>query len=99
MDPLIEQGFLDLEISNDTVYACAAALKTVVEEGVGAALPSPSPTTPSGRVAALSLLQLRYTCGVSGDAELPPIWEEADLAKGHKGGLSTLNHTLLRGIP
>ena len=81
-------------ISDAEVNAFSATLKVV-----GEALPAPLFYAPAGRVAALSLLQLRYTCGVSGDAELPPIWEEADLAKGHTGGLSTLNHTLLRGIP
>ena len=63
------------------------------------ALPSPSPIAPSGRVSALSLLYLRFSWVVAGDADLPPIWEEAARVKERMEGLSTLNHTLFRGIP
>ena len=81
------------------VQAFVAALQVVVTVGVGVALPSPSPITPSGRVADLSLLHLRFACGVAVDAYHPPIWEELSLVKGRMEGLATLNQTLLKGLP
>ena len=88
-----------LGISDATVHALADAMQGVVEEGVGAALPTPSPRSPLGRVAALSILHLRFACGVLEDSDLPPIWEEVTRTKGRMEGLATLNQTLLRGIP
>ena len=51
-----------------------------VLQGVVAAVPSLSPAPPSGSVAALSLIHLRFSYGVAGD-------------------LTTLNESLLIGIP
>ena len=47
----------------------------------------------------LLLLHLRFACGVAGDTDLPLIWEEEYRAKGRTKNLTTLKHTLLRGIP
>ena len=45
------------------------------------------------------ILYLRFACGVGGEADLTPIWEEVARVKGRMEGLYTLNQTLLRGIP
>ena len=66
---------------------------------MGAALPYPSPSSTSGRAAALSLLHLCFTYRVAGDSHLPPIWEKVACAKGCTDGLATLNHNFLRGLP
>ena len=65
---------------------------------MGGDLPSPSLAVTSGRVAALSLLHLRFAWGVIGDADLPTVWEEVVLVKGLTEGPTTLNQALLRGI-
>ena len=88
-----------LGISDTTVRTITSALQGVVAARVGADLPSPSPSASSGRVADLSLLHLRFACGVAGDLDLSPIWEEVARAKGRMEGLATFNQTLLRGIP
>ena len=67
--------------------------------GVGVSLPLPSTTVPSGRVVALLIIHLHFACGVEWGAELPPIWEEVARMKGRTEGLTTLNQTLLMGIP
>ena len=59
MVPPPEPGLGSFMISN-------TALKGVVEVGVGAALPSPSSTTPAEIVAALLLLNLRFVFGFAG---------------------------------
>ena len=87
-----------LRLLDTMVHTFASALQGVVAVGVGAALPSPSPSAPLGRVAVISLLHLRFACGVAGDSDLPPIWEEVARTKGRIEGLATLNQTLLRGI-
>ena len=56
-----------------TVHAFADVLQEMVVAGVGVDLPSPSPSAPMGRVAALSLIHLCFACGVVGDSDLPPI--------------------------
>ena len=91
MGSLPEQVLAALGISNATVHTLVAALEGVVSLGVGAALPSPSPAAPSGKVPLLSLLHLCFTCGVVGDADLPPIWEEVARVKGCTEGLYNLN--------
>ena len=80
-----------LGILDATVHAFAAALQGVVAAGVGAALTSPSHSAPSGGVAALFLIHIRFAYGVAVDLDLPPIWEEVACAKGRMGGLATLN--------
>ena len=54
-------------------------------------LPSTSPVAPSGKVAALSLLHLRFVYGVVGDADPPPILEDVAHVKECTEGLTTLN--------
>ena len=97
--PLPAPGLVKLGISDAAFHALSAALQGGVEVGVGVALHSPSTTTPSGRVAPLSLIHPHFACGVAGDADLTPIWEEVAHVKGCTEGLSTLNQTLLRGLP
>ena len=82
MGPLPAQGLAVIGISDATPHAFAAALKGVVTELVGAALHSPSPVAPPGRVAALLLLHLCFTCCVAKYEDLTPLWEEVDRVKG-----------------
>ena len=51
------------------------------------------------KVARLSLLHLRFACGVAGDSELPPIWDAIVQGRGNTEGLATLKQTLMRGLP
>ena len=88
-----------LVLSDANVHTFADALQVVVAAQVGSSPPSPSPIAPLVRVATLSLLHLCFKCGLTGYAELPPIWEEVARMKGRIEGLATLNQTLLRGIP
>ena len=60
-----------------------------------AALPSPSPAAPAGKVATLLLLYLRFSCGVAGDEDLPLIRKEVVRGKVRKEGISTLNQNLM----
>ena len=66
-------GLTVLGLLDETVHAFTSALQGVMAAGVGAALPSPSPSATSGRVAALSIIHLCFECGVEGDLDLPPI--------------------------
>ena len=54
---------------------------------------------PVGRFTTLSLLNLRFACGVAGDGDMSPIWEVVARGKGRTEGLATLNNTLVRGMP
>ena len=56
-------GLGDFGVSNTSVHAFTSILQGVLVAGMGADLPSPSPTTPSGRFTALSLLHLCVACG------------------------------------
>ena len=47
----------------------------------------------------LSLLYLRFTCGLGRDVELPPIYKEVAHLKECMEGLATLKQKLLREIP
>ena len=71
-----------LGLSDDTVHAFAAALQGMVTAGVGEALPYPSPSAPSGRVAKILLFHLCFACRVAGDLDFPPIWEKVARTKG-----------------
>ena len=54
------------------MHAFVLAMQGVVANGVAAALPSPAPSGPMGKVPTLSLLHLRFVCGVAADVDLPP---------------------------
>ena len=84
-------GFFDV-----AVHIFAAALQGVVTSGMEA--PPPPPAAPEGRVTALSILHLRFACGVAGDGEMSPIWEAVTRGKGRTESLATLNQMLMRGI-
>ena len=66
--------------------------------GVAVSLPSPAPSGPTGKVATLSLLHLRFVCRVAVDVDLPPIWESFARGRGKMDGLATLNQALMRGL-
>ena len=76
----------------------AAGLQGVVAVGVSAALPSPAVSGLTGKVATLSLLHLRFTCGVAADVDLPPIWDSAAQGRGNMDRLATLNQVLMRSL-
>ena len=80
------------------MHALAAPLQGVVANWVAAALPSPAPAGPTGKVATLSLLHLRFVCGVAADVDLPPNWESVARGRGKMDGLATLNQALIRGL-
>ena len=92
-------GLAVLGLSDATLQAFVAAMQSVVTAGVVSALPSPSPDALGGKVARLSLLHLRFACGVAGDDDLPPLWEAVALGWGKMEGLATLNHALMRCLP
>ena len=99
MRPPSATGLADLGLSDSALHAFAAALKGVVEAGVSATVPSPAPSAPTGKVATLSLLYIRFTCGVAVDGGLPCIWEVVAWGKGWIEGIATLNQFLMRGLP
>ena len=66
-------GLATLSLLDATLQAFSASLQGVVTAGVVSVLPSPSPATPRGKFARLSLLHLHFLCGVAGDIDLPPI--------------------------
>ena len=72
-------------------HAFAVDLQGVVAARVSAELPSPTPSSPTGKVEAQSLLHLRFVCGVAVDVYLPPIWEAVARVRGNMEGLATLN--------
>ena len=92
-------GLSVLGLSDATLQAFAEDLQGVVTVGIVSALPSPSPAFPGGKVARLSLLHLRFACGVAGDSDVPPIWEAVALGQGKTEGLENLNQALMRGLP
>ena len=85
-------------LSDSALHTFVASLQGVVASGVSAAVPSPVPFAPTGKVATLSLLHLHFTCRVAVDGGLPPIWEAVDQGKGRMEGLATLNQDLTRGL-
>ena len=92
-------GLADLCLSDFALHSFAAALQGVATEGVTAAFPSPALSGPTGKVATLSLLHLRFAYGVAVDVNLPPIWESVARGRGKMDGLATLNQALMRGLP
>ena len=46
----------------------------------------------------MSLLHLRFVCGVAADVDLPPIWEPVARGRGKMDRLATLNQALMRGL-
>ena len=50
-------------------------------------------------MATLSLLQIRFVCGVAADVDLPPIWESVARGQGKMDRLATLNQALMRCLP
>ena len=66
---------MGLGLTDSAIHAIAVALQGGVANGVAAKLPSPALAGPTGKVATLSLLHLRFVCGVAADVDLPPIWE------------------------
>ena len=89
--PAPATGLGALGISDSALHAIAVAMQGVVANGVAAALPSPVPSGTTGKVATLSLLHLRFLCGVAADVDLPPIWESVARGRGKMDGLATLN--------
>ena len=60
-----------LGLSDSALHTFAAALQGVVAAGVIAEVPSPALSAPTGKVATLSLLHLRFACGL-GSGSGPP---------------------------
>ena len=60
-------GLAALVLSESALHAFAAALRGMVAAGVSVALPSPASSGLTGKVAILSLLHLRFACGVALD--------------------------------
>ena len=89
-------GLAALGLSDSSLHAFLAALQGVVAAGVSAALPYPVTSIPMGKFATLSLLHLRFACGVEVDGDLPPIWETVAQGKERMEGLATLNQDLMR---
>ena len=67
-------GLAALGRFDSTIHTFVAALQGVVAARAGAALPSPDPSGPTGKVATLSLLHLQFTWGVAVDVDLPSIF-------------------------
>ena len=97
--PTPATGLAALGLLDSTMHAFVLAMQGVVANGVAAALPSPAPSVSTGKVATLSLLHLRFVCGVAADVDLPPIWESVAWVRGKMDGLATLNQALMRGLP
>ena len=92
-------GLGPLGLSDPSVHAFADTLQGVVDTVMTSALPFPSLGASMKRAENLLLLNLRFTCVVSGDGDLPPIWETVVRGKGKTEGLETPNHTLMKGVP
>ena len=98
MRPPPSTGLASLGLSDSALHAFAAALKVVMAAGVSAAVPSPSPSAPTGKVATLSVLHLRLTCGVEVDWYLPPILGAVSRVKWRMEGLATLYQALVKSL-
>ena len=99
MRPPPATGLAALGLSESALHAFAASLQGVVAAGVSASVPSPALSAPMVKVVTLSLLQLRFTCGVEVDGDLPLIWESVARGNGRMEGISTLNQALVMGLP
>ena len=78
--PAPATGLAALGLTDSAVHALAVALQGVVASGISAALPSPSPSGLTGKVATLYLLHIRCACGVAVDVDPPPFgsWSPGD---------------------
>ena len=79
--PTPTTGLVALGLSDSAPHTFVADLQGLVAAGVRVALPSPSPFGPTGKVTTLSLLHLRFACGVALYVDLPPIWESVARGK------------------
>ena len=71
-----------LGLSDAAIHAFTDAMQKVVAAGMVVGIPYPSQAAPVGRVTTIALLHLRFSCGVAGDGDLPPVWEAVDRGKG-----------------
>ena len=73
MRPPLRRGLAAFGISHSGFTSFVNMLQGVMDVGVGSSLLSLSPGIPEGRVAALSLLHLRFVCRVAVDGDMAPI--------------------------
>ena len=72
MVPLQATGLAALGLSNSTLHDFTEDLQGMVEARVSAEVPSPYLSAPTGKIAALSLLHLRFAYGVAADGTSLP---------------------------
>ena len=96
MSPPLATCLAALGLPYSAIRAFAAALKGVAAAGIRAAVPSLALYFPTGKVATLYLLHLRFSCRVAVDGDLPPIYEAVARVKGSMERLATLNQALMR---
>ena len=96
MGPPTPMGLVAICILDSSLHAFAAPLQGMLAARVGAAVPSPSPYAPMGKVAKITLLHLYFACGVTLDGDLPPICEAAAQGKGRMERIATLNQSLMQ---
>ena len=92
-------GLAALGLSDSTIHTVVVAMQGVVAGGVTVEFPSPAQSVPTVKVATLSLLYLRFVCGVAADVELTSIWESVSRGRSRMDGLAALNLALMRGLP
>ena len=78
----LSTGLAALGLSGSALHAFASALQGVVAAGVSAAVPSPAPSAPTGKVVTPYILNLWFACGVVVDGKRLPIWEAVAWGKG-----------------
>ena len=61
-------------LATDPLHTFAASLIGTVAAGVSTLVPYPSTSDPMGKFVTLYLLQLRFSCRVEVDGDLPHIW-------------------------
>ena len=96
--PPLTTGLAALGLYNAAIHDFTAALQGVVAMGVVAAFTSPSLVAPMEKVRKISLLHLRFVCGVVGDGDLLPIWKAVARVRRRKAGFVTLYQALMRGL-
>ena len=82
MRPPLATGLAALGLSDSALYSFPASLQVMVATAVSAAVLSSALSSPTGKVATLSLLHLRFACGMAVYGDLPPIWEAVAWGKG-----------------